>query len=176
MANSHVIQLPSKKDGFDPAEFRATIKTVDAKQPDPAAVEKLKQFIVDFPHLTDLVDLYAMTLERIATRLGGGQSTNIMLQATFEKLKREYGEAATPLERVLVDHINMCGARLADVEWRYESNATSGKLTLAQADFWERQLNHAQHRYLKAVETLARVRKLNINIQVNIGDKQVITG
>ena len=69
----------------------------------------------------------------------------------------------------------MCGARLADTEWSYEAHAT-GKLTLAQADFWERKLNHAQHRYLRAVETLARVRKLNISIQVNVAQNQIVTG
>ena len=176
MADKFIVQLPSKKTGFDPVEFRATVKAVDAKPSDPDAFERLKKFLVDFSGLIALGDLQTMTLERIAERLGGGTSNGIILQASFEKLKGDYGYAsAPPLERMLIDHIVLCGARLADTEWLYES-ASRGQRTFAQADFWERQLNHAQHRYLKAVETLARVRKLNINIQVNVAQNQIVTG
>jgi hypothetical protein len=55
--------------------------------------------------------------------------------------------------------------------------ANSG--TLEQGEYWEKRLSAAQRRYLRACETLARVRKLTLGtlaLQVNIaaaGGQQV---
>ncbi len=50
-----------------------------------------------------------------------------------------------------------------------------GMLTLKQGEYWEKRLSSAQRRYLRACETLARVRKLAqaSPLQVNIGAQQV---
>jgi hypothetical protein len=49
-------------------------------------------------------------------------------------------------------------------------------LSLAQGEYWEKKLSANQRRYLRAVETLARIRKLNITVQVNVADKMIVTG
>ena len=65
--------------------------------------------------------------------------------------------------------------RLRWLEYRYQ-RVTSGEYYMPEAEHWEKRLSAAQRRYLRAVETLARVRKMNINLQVNIatqGGQQV---
>jgi hypothetical protein len=63
--------------------------------------------------------------------------------------------------------------RCVDVERRY-SDILGESVTLAVGDFWERRLTMAQRRYLRALETLARVRRLALPaVQVNIGAQQV---
>lgn len=47
-------------------------------------------------------------------------------------------------------------------------------MTLAKVGWWERKLSHHQRRYRKTCETLARVRWLSVNVQVNIGQHQTI--
>jgi hypothetical protein len=51
----------------------------------------------------------------------------------------------------------------------------AGSLSLEQGTYWEKRLSSVQRRYLRACETLARVRKLAqaAPLQVNIGAQQV---
>ena len=50
----------------------------------------------------------------------------------------------------------------------------SGSMSLPQGEYWEKRLTAAQRRYLRAIETLTNVRKMNLPaIQVNIGENQV---
>lgn len=51
----------------------------------------------------------------------------------------------------------MCWMGLNDCELNYTANAGQGREI---AGFWEKKLTASQRRYLRAVETLARVRKL----------------
>ena len=47
-------------------------------------------------------------------------------------------------------------------------------ITLDQGMYWDRKLAASQRRYLRACETLARVRKLTgATVQVNIGERQI---
>jgi len=67
--------------------------------------------------------------------------------------------------------------RLQAAEHQYSGNTKAGG-SLAQAQFWERRLSAVQRRYIRACETLARIRRLALPaVQVNIADKQVnLTG
>jgi hypothetical protein len=67
----------------------------------------------------------------------------------------------------------LCWLRLNIIENRHEAQSNQ---TLAQGDYGERTLSSTQKRYLRAVETLAKIRKLGINVQINIADKQIVTG
>ncbi len=56
----------------------------------------------------------------------------------------------------------------------------TGRCSLAAASYWERKLSTVQYRYLRAIETLARVRKLMgvPMLQINItaeGGQQVVS-
>jgi hypothetical protein len=49
-------------------------------------------------------------------------------------------------------------------------------MTLDQAGHWQKRLTLTQGRYSRSLETLARIRKLNISIQINVaaaGGQQV---
>jgi hypothetical protein len=85
-------------------------------------------------------------------------------------------EGAAQLEQLLIDHAVLCWLRLQEVESGY-SSAMERSMSLSQADYWDRHLSAAQRRYLRACETLARVRRLlHSTLQVNIaaqGGQQV---
>ena len=82
-------------------------------------------------------------------------------------------EVAPPLERLLIEHVALCWLRVQCVEQRY-AQIMAKSITLEQGRYWESRLSASQRRYLRATETLARVRKLRLPpVQVNIGEKQV---
>jgi hypothetical protein len=98
----------------------------------------------------------------------------VELEHECEQNRNQLGyENASALERALIDAVVLAWLRYADLERRY-SNVMKGSISLQQADFWERRLGATQRRYLRAIETLARVRRLAIPaMQVNIGAQQV---
>jgi hypothetical protein len=58
-------------------------------------------------------------------------------------------------------------------QWRYEATI-GGNPSLRQAEFWERRLTSVQRRYLRAIETLARVRKVAPKaLMVNVAQQQI---
>jgi hypothetical protein len=101
----------------------------------------------------------------------------------IETMRHDLGHQHAPmLERVLIDHVLTCWLRLQNVELRYTS-VTRESHTLDLGSHWERRLSAAQRRYLRACETLARVRKIirrtpamQINIATQGGQQVNIAG
>jgi hypothetical protein len=84
---------------------------------------------------------------------------------------------APMLERLLIDNVINAWLRCQWTEIRLADIA--GEVTYREVEFWEKRLSLSQARYLRACETLTRVRKLARNtpaLQVNIaaeGGQQV---
>jgi len=74
------------------------------------------------------------------------------------------------LEQMLIEEVLLCWLRLIIWEYKLTELDIEG-MTLTKAEFWDKRLSGAQRRYLRACETLARVRRLTRNnpaLQVNI--------
>lgn len=83
---------------------------------------------------------------------------------------------ATPLERLLIENVATTWLTWQITVYRYEGTVNGAQgCTLTKAKYWEDRVNAAQRRYLRAVETLARIRKIEhgIALQINIADKQI---
>jgi hypothetical protein len=77
-------------------------------------------------------------------------------------------DTASPLERVLIEHVCACWLRLAVMEIRYCAVVTANN-TLTQVAHTEKRLTEAQKRFNRACESLARVRKLlRPSVQINV--------
>ncbi len=90
-------------------------------------------------------------------------------------IRRDLGYAAAPmLEKLLIEQISLAWLDLYGVQRRY-ANVAFGNHTHASGQYWDRRVAGAQARYLRAVEALARVRRLAMPqpLQVNIGEQQV---
>lgn len=92
----------------------------------------------------------------------------------LQELREELGYDGSPtLEQLLIDHILNCYVHCQVVEFYYVEIRTEG-LSIAQGLYWEKRLSAVQRRYLKGVETLAKVRKMKLpNLHVSIGARQV---
>jgi hypothetical protein len=81
------------------------------------------------------------------------------------------GGNPTPLERLLAERVVACWLHLHHLEMLY---ARKDSLTVELGTYYQRSIDRAQKRYLAAIQTLARVRKLAVPVlQVNIAREQV---
>jgi hypothetical protein len=111
----------------------------------------------------------------IANKASGGDLlTREAIHRKIDSVQTELeGPNPTPIERLLAERASLCW-QIAN--W-YESRLIDsvGEMTIAQADYHQRRIDRAHRRFLSAVETLARVRKLAVPmLQVNVAKTQQI--
>lgn len=88
-----------------------------------------------------------------------------LLTRDLEQHRAELGYTTAPaLERPLIDHLLLCLLRLGNVEQSYSVKWSQGGMSYESARFWEARLSAAQRRYLAAVEALARVRRVRVEL------------
>jgi hypothetical protein len=150
-----------------------------AKNPDPKDVESLRQFIVQTPGFLSANSTTESVRQQLIEKISHGTTRAIML-AEMDVLKRQLDyEAAPPLERLLIDHILTVRLRLIHAEHRYNECVVNQPFTFQVAEFRDNLLASTQARFIRAIEALARVRRLARNtpaLQINIaseGGKQV---
>lgn len=161
---------------FTADQLNAIIAAVDAGRPTKAQREALAQCFARLPELAQAQgDAMATITARLVKSLHGNAG-QLASGYHLANLKRDFGyDGAPALEQMLIEHILVCWVRLQLVEWR-NLNHTEGEHSMREGRYWGQALNAAQKRYLRACETLARVRRLNVKIQVNVANQQIVTG
>lgn len=145
----------------DMDEFMAVVEAVDKKKPSQKDLEKLRQFLETTPGLwrvfSDLADLAAGAVMK---EVSLPRSMQEALKVGLEEMRRDLGYDQSPmLERFLTEQVVLCWMRLNIVEMKH-GQATSGQHSFREGESWDKRLSAAQRRYMRACETLARVRKL----------------
>lgn len=174
-ASVHDVRL-TERDG-PMGRLRAAVMKVDRDAPDPEDLAHLRAVVRAEPELgRALFDLAALTSsEVIRSILPRAPLGCEAISATADAMRVGLGSATAPeLERGLIEHVVLCWLRLQAVESRY-TYAMGQSQELAMAYWWERRLTAAQGRYMRAVESLARVRRLTrpSAVQINVGEQQV---
>lgn len=98
------------------------------------------------------------------------------LRRELDRRRQEVaGEEASPLERVLAERVALCWIQATHADTQYAQRlATPGGITLKESEFLHRRCERASRQLLRAVQTLATVRKLLApTIQVNVAEKQI---
>jgi len=157
-------------------QIRAVIKRVDREKPDPEAVEELRRMMRLTPVLARLLyNVAEVNNDKVIRSIVAQPLAREALAARVEAMRDDLGYAEAPeLERGLIEHVVMCWLRVQRVELSY-THAQNAEMTLPMADWWERKLTAAHGRYIRAVESLARVRRMArpSAVQINVGEKQV---
>lgn len=109
-------------------------------------------------------DLLAAALDKALEKFWLGYVTSAAVKLRVEQMKKDFGHAeASPVERLLIEHVVLCHARLGMIEHQH-ARATRGWQTdsahLAFCTYWDRRLTLAQKRFDRAITTLARTRYL----------------
>lgn len=141
---------------------------------------ELRRMLQEDPKLWKVAgDFSAHALHKITSDIEATPFVIESVRAGIDKIKEDLGYAVSPpLEKMLITQVTLCWLRLNMLEqthWikTWESHSTETGL------YWDRRLLTAQRRFMRACETLARVRKLSRNtpaLQLNIatdGGQQV---
>jgi len=180
-ANENAIQvsLSEGKIGLDKTEIRkfdALVRKTNVEHPKRKDVQALRKMLTETPSLWremgDLANLsIKMALEGTWLRSG----MRISVETGIDDLRKDFGYKDAPaIEKLLIEQIIVCWVLLQKAQMLYAVAQQPG-VALPEADYWERRVSAANTRFLRASETLARVRKLSGLgvVQVNIGARQV---
>lgn len=152
------------------------IRASDVAQPAPQDRAALDRLLKEQPAMWRLAgDIVEKTAQNLINHHHGHYLMEASLKSAWEGLPKELARPGDgELERLLVQQVVLAWMKLAYTEYQHEHYLTDGSTTIKLADFWERRLNAAQRRYLRATETLGRIRRLNLPpVQINIGEQQV---
>jgi hypothetical protein len=161
-------------------EFFGLIDKIDRKNVDKADIQRAQELVRKYPEISSCtLGMAGIILKQFLDKLNPQKSQQLFFEAETLNLKKELGYATSnQIEKLLIDQILLCWAGVNYTERRVSRMLTEGNYTYESGRYWQETLTRYQNRYLRAIETLARVRKLNksIAVQFNIatdGGQQV---
>jgi hypothetical protein len=117
-------------------------------------------FLKERPHLKGLPHLADDTLQALTNNAGMGMGSAILIGHEVEAMLKELTlESDGPLERLMVVRVVMTWLRLMYAE-NFKTRLMQASTTWTQIDGADKDLNRAHARYVRSIESLARVRKL----------------
>lgn len=175
----HEVKLPQAT-VTTAAEIRRVIAAVNVKKPKQEDIEALRRLMAQLPGLARaLMDLTEVAEGQVLGEVHLDRCGTEAMKANLARLKDDLGYQTAPtLERLLIEQVALCWLRQNTAEMRL-SRLRADTHPLSQGEYWDKRLSVAQSRYLRACETLARVRRLLRQppaVQVNIaaqGGQQV---
>lgn len=162
-------------------ELSALVKRTNKADPAPADVAELREILKRMP---DVAKQYGDLSQMVFTEvLHTCYDRQVLLREAIkqqgENMVEEFDyDRASPMEKLLIQQIVLNWLRYHETEMRWHM-VSKDDPTIAQAEHWQRRLSMAQSRYLRAIETLARVKKLQQkppNPALNILLKQQLKG
>lgn len=157
---------------MDGSQMNALLARIDKGKPRPDDLDTLQALFEEIPGVHQALASLVLINERaLLEKLTNRPTTQLGIRVNCNQLRRDLGYEASPmLEQLIIDEIVACWLYL---QWtRYQLTGDGGSLV----SFWEKRVSAAQQRFLRASESLGKVRKLNISLQVNIatnGGQQV---
>ena len=164
-------------DDVDYDHFLYLYKKANKGRSQTEDVKELKAFIDEHPDLiTNSIGLAHMAMQDLIEGLFKTETERSLIDAELDRMKKEFGYSqASVIERMLFDTILICWVRVQYLEGNYNRVFKEG-MWGNQARYYTQLLNAAHQRFLRAVDTLGRLKKFHINFQVNIaanGGQQV---
>jgi hypothetical protein len=152
------------------------MKATNTANPTPAALADLRALFDDRPALWKAIgDLTKRTRDQLITETFTDALGRESVARFIADYQAQLGYADAPLiERLIIDQIVNDYLRLFSIGTLYGHKMKDGT-TAVEANYYDRAWARAERRYLGALETLARVRRLTRPraVQINIGAQQV---
>jgi hypothetical protein len=152
---------PNDEVGMAISELSDLIEKIDFGKPTKADREALARCLHAVPNFA--AALGDMATHAITNMINKSTAQETVRQAAAQHLlnmRDQYGyDNASAIERSLIMHVVTCWFRLAYTEQQF-SLCAMGQHETRQGLYWDKRLSSAQRRYLSAVESLERVRRL----------------
>jgi hypothetical protein len=143
--------------------FADLLRETSKENPDPETVSELRRLLDEHRglELWRKATSIAKAAEDAALASTNNAATKEVWTRELEAIRAEHGYAESPaVERLLIHQIALCWFRLNLTEIGFAA-AMKAPPSVKQGMYWERRLTLTQRRYLRAVESLARVRRLS---------------
>ena len=153
--------------------FHDLLDKTDKKRPKKEDVKALRRMLNEPGGLWRIEgDLAQQAALATIRKIQATEAIKSSIRAGIVAIKDDLGYQNAPaLEKLLIEQVVMSWLRMNLTEYNYTNIMMGESISLPWADYWERRLGAAQWRYLRACETLVRVRKLirrTPALQVNI--------
>lgn len=138
-------------------DFAALVERVNSEKPSHADLKALAECYQAVPAVyKEVVGMGAAVKKCMIDKSVSGLASQMALRCELDDMRTELGfDSASGLERLLIDAVVLSWLRLQHVEyWRTEVDSWQAR------EYWDKQLSAAQRRFLRACESLAKVRKL----------------
>jgi hypothetical protein len=169
---SKVTRYLSEVDQSKVQEFLGLVDRAYQKKPDQKDLSLLRKWIRDYPNLWRVVfDTAQLIEDNLIKNMLQSEASKIALKKNTDDIREGFGYYQSPMmEQMLIDNIIISWLDVQYANYMIAIKAGINE-SMVILEFWERRLNIAQARYLRACETLAKIRRLsarNPTLQVNI--------
>ncbi|MBM3889574.1 MAG: hypothetical protein FJ388_10670 [Verrucomicrobia bacterium] len=169
MNDNAIVLATMKRDATEYLLLR--LKMENQEQPDSRDVKRFRELVAANPKFLALLTPISEGMRGALVHKMTDGNTRAQMLAELDALKKELGyDAAHALERLLIDHILTTRVRLFQAEHTYNQKIIDGRYVTEEGIWWEHHLTAAQKRHLKAIEALAKFRRLAKNdplVQIN---------
>lgn len=145
-------------------------------RPSPGSEKKLRAIAVLDPALiARVVTLAKRTRAMIIERTWPNQSAKVV-EEIDELVRILQDESTSMLELLVIESVVTAYVRLCGIE-QFVTAVQQKPLSRSAAVFWDRTHNESQKRFLRAAETLAKIRRLAAKtpqLQLNITNQQQV--
>ena len=140
----------------------AILEATNKEKPQRKDVEALDKLFEESPYIWQQVGNVAAQVKYSIISAQSGNN-HIIIEATKRKiadLRDKLGWSnSSQLEKIIIEQVCLNWLRLNSLELTHENKLRESH-TLAVGEHWDKLLTQAQKRYLRACESLAKVRKL----------------
>lgn len=146
--------------------FLQRVNKPDASQED---VARLKKMLVEMPMMASLAgNLADRTQRKMIDDLSSVPLIKESTKVYIEQMKEELGWQDSPmLERLLIETIVSCWLQYHNAAIQF-SFATSRSHSIKEGEYLDERVSLAHKRFLKSIESLAKVRKLTKSTPITI--------
>lgn len=154
--------------------MRQLIEKTETQNPEPSDLLELRAFLEQTPELWRAIGSYATDAQNALVSYASSQP---IVQESIRLTAAELYQSLllptdTALEKLAISQVVAAHILHTTIQSRY-INAAQNRTSLIAADFWERRLDSSLRRYLRALEALARLRRLALPpVQINIAHTQ----
>ncbi len=161
------------KDEISNQDIKALVRRVDKEDPDPEDIKEMSDLLDNNPDIWRRGgDLAVQNQKKLIEDTKMAQTASMAIKAAIRGMRKGLGYKDAPmLEQMLIENVLLSWLRLYFWEYQFTELDLGEGMTLKKAAFWDKRISAAQRRYLRAIETLARVRKITRQtLQINIAE------
>lgn len=150
------------KNNSDFEELQALIKRTDKENPKPEDLKAMRKLLDTNSAMVRLNEASEQAFNRVIEMSSKSALMRELMERQIKEKRQGFGyDSASIFEKMLIDQVVLCHLRLNNTEMTYTARLEAGgSHTHSSGLYWDKRLSSAQHRFTRACEALAKVKKL----------------